>query len=164
MLKFVSMVDKGLANVEKPVMFIFGTLLFGIMCFVVFARFILHIPTAYQTELTKFFHIWMCFVGASYLIGVNGHPAVELFSDKVKENASPIVRKLYFTVIYLVILAFVGTAFWFAMSQWKLYARQVTTYLSISYIWVNGGAILGLFMMSLRCLIKLIYIWGGDEQ
>ena len=145
-------------------MFLSGLILFGIMCFVVFARFVLKIPTAYQTELTKFFHIWMCFVGASYLIGVDGHPAVEFFADKVKHKAKPIVRKIYFTVLHVLVLAFLIPTLYSALKQAPLYARQVTTYLSISYLWINGGAIVGLFLMVIRSFIKIVFVWGGEEK
>lgn len=163
MLKYVEKLDIGLTYVEKPIMFVFGVLLFGIMCWVVLARFVLEIPTAYQTELTKLFHIWLCFVGGSYLIRVNGHPAVEIFPDRIKANARPLVRKLYFSLIYILIFIFVGVLFFQAWKMVPLYMRQVTTYLSISYIWIYGGGLVGLFLMSLRCLIKIVYIWGGKE-
>ncbi len=164
MLKYVAKLDHGLTYFEKPVMFLFGLLLFGIMCWVVVARFILNIPTAYQTELTKLFHLWMCFVGGSYLIHTNGHPAVEIFPDRIKAKASPFVRKLYFSLIYLIIFAFVATLFYQAVKMIPLYKRQVTTYLYISYIYIYGGGIVGMGLMSLRCLIKLVYVWGGEDD
>jgi TRAP-type C4-dicarboxylate transport system permease small subunit len=163
MTKFISKIDKGILAVEKPLMFFFGILLFGIMCFVVLARFVLKISTPYQTELTKFFHIWLCFTGGSYLIGTNGHPAVEFITSKVK-TARPMIQSLYFTVLYCLILFFLGAALLSALRQAPLYIRQVTTYLEISYIWINGGVIVGLILMIFRCLIKIAYAWGGEKK
>ena len=162
MLKLVSRVDHGLVVVERSLMFIFGLLLFAIMVFVVFARVLLALPTPYQTELTRFFHIWMCFIGSSYLIGTNGHPAVEFISDRIKTR--PLVKDVYFTGLYLAILVFLGATLVSALIQVPLYIRQVSTYLEISVIWINGGLILGIFLMILRCIIKIVYIWGGEKK
>ena len=164
MIKLLSKIDKKIVTLERFLMFFFGLLLFAIMIWVVLARFILNVPTPYQTELTKFFHIWMCFIGGSFLIGTNGHPSVEFITDKVKNKARPLVKGLYFTGLYLAVLVFLIAAFISAVRQIPLYIRQISTYLEISYIWVNGGVIVGLFLMIFRCLAKIAYTWGGEEK
>lgn len=156
-------VDKLLKYFEETIMILAGILLFCIMVFTVIARYFLHMPTPYDSELTKIFHIWMVFAGASYLVGKDGHPAVELLSSKIKDSSNIIWKKIYFSCIYAIMLLFIVPTLIFGLKSLPLYAKQVTTYLSISYVVVYGGGILGMFFMIIRCILKITKIWREEE-
>ena len=161
MAAIVKKIDKGLQCFEKPMMFITGTALFALMVWAVAARFIFAIPTAYQPELAQLLHLWLCFMGGSYLISINGHPFVEIFPDKVIKSRNVPFKKVYFTLIYLLTLFFIVPCFYYGVKQIPLYMKQVTIYLQINYIWVYGGGILGFGMMIFRTLLRIVGIWSG---
>ena len=162
MLKVLTFIDNALAMIEKPIMFIFGFALFYVMCHSVIARYFFHTSSPWMMELPRMFHIWMCFVGGSYLIRTNGHPAVGYFSDKIRDKGDCLQRRLYFTFTYLAMIIFVGSTLYFAWQQIPLFMMQRTMYLRMPFIYVNGGALLGLALMNIRLLIKIGYVWKGE--
>lgn len=162
MATIVEKIDKVLTRFEKNLMFVTGLALFVLMVWCVIARYSLSVPTPYQGELTKTLHIWLCFIGGSYAISVNGQPSVEIFLDKVLLSKNIVFRKVYSILIYMLSLFFLVPCLFYAIKQSPLYARQVTTYLGYSYLWVYGGGIIGLAMMCFRYLLKIVEICSSD--
>lgn len=164
MTEIIAKIDRFLRYIEKSIMFVTGLALFTLMCFGVLARYILNIPTPYQTEMSKLLYIWMCFLGGSYLVGIDGHPYVGILPDRVLRARNKTLKKAYFVVIYLLSLCFLAPLLFYAFKQIPLYLLQVTTYLEISYIWVYGGAIIGLVLMVFRYACKILSILVGGEN
>jgi len=164
MTEVISRIDKGIEYIEKKIMATSGILLLSLLIFVVFARYFC-ISTAYEGELTKLFHIWMVFFGASWLIKSEGHPGVEILKVKIIEspNINIIVKKIYLTYIYVIMLSFVFLAFSCGIQLMPLYARQKTIYFGISYAFVYGGGIFGMLFMIIRCFLKISKIWKGEK-
>lgn len=164
MLKVLTAIDDALAKIEKPIMFVMALALFFVMCYAVIARYVFHAASPWQMELPRLFYLWMCFVGGSYLIRTNGHPAVEFFSDKVKAKGDGWQRRLYFTFIYVFMLVFVGATLYYTYQQLPLFRMQKTMYLRMPYMYVNGGAFVGLSFMFIRILVKIGYVWKGEVR
>ena len=162
-MKVVNMIDAWFMRFEKLIMFVASVLLFGLILSGVFLRYFLYIPMPYQEELAAMFHVWMCFMGVSYLMSSDGHPAVEVLSSRIRESSNIILKKIYFTIIYLIMFFFVVLACIYGFTQVPMYLTQVTTYLGISYIYRYGGGILGMLLMSIRCLLKIVEIWAGEK-
>jgi len=156
-------VDGVLKRFELTIMFLAGLGLLGLINLTVLCRYFLKVPTPFDVELAKTFHIWLAFIGASYLVGTNGHPAVEFISSKFSSSPSRTAKAMYFSMIYLIILVFVFLGFITGLRSMPLYAKQVTNYLSLSYAIIYGGGVLGLFLMTVRCLMKMIELWGNTK-
>ncbi len=162
-MKVIGALDAGLNRVELFFMFTASLLLFGNMTWGVFARYVFHIPAPYTEELSIMFYIWVTFWGVSYLISQNAHPAMTMFSDKVKRCSNPLFRKCYFTFIYGVMLFFVALACGVGLPMLPLYLTQKTISLGISYILLYGMGVLVLAVMCFRCLFKIIEVWVGEK-
>lgn len=156
-------IDGLLKRFELTIMFLAGLSLLGLINLTVLCRYFLKVPTPFDVELAKTFHIWLAFIGASYLVGTNGHPAVEFISSKIAASSNRTVKLLYFSVIYLIMLLFIFLGFITGFRSMPLYAKQVTNYLSLSYAIIYGGGVLGLFLMSIRCLMKITELWGNTK-
>lgn len=163
MTEVISRIDKGMEYIEKTIMTISGIFLLSLLIFVVFARYFFCISTAYEGELAKLFHIWMVFFGASWLIKSEGHPGIEILKVKIIESPNIIAKKIYLTYIYVIVFLFVGLAFICGIKLIPLYTRQETIYLGISYAFVYGGGVLGMFFMIIRCFLKISKIWKGEK-
>lgn len=97
----INKIDHGMAAVEKTVSLVAGVLLFALMTWCVLARYFFALSAPYQTELAQTFHIWLCFMGSSYLFSINDNPSVEIFSGKVLAGKNKTFKKVYFTILYL---------------------------------------------------------------
>lgn len=157
----IKKIDKTLANIERPIMFISGLLLFVLMTWCVITRYFFHISTPYQTELAQTFHIWLCFIGSSYLFSLNANPSVEIFSDKVMHSKNILFKKIYFTIVWLLNLVFIFPCLYYAILNIPKYTAQVTAYLGYSYIWVYGAGIVGFGLMLFRIFLRIAGFWSG---
>lgn len=157
----IEKLDKTLANIERPIMFISGLLLFVLMTWCVITRYFFHISTPYQTELAQTFHIWLCFIGSSYLFSLNANPSVEIFSDKVMHSKNILFKKVYFTIVWLLNLVFIFPCLYYAILNIPKYTAQVTAYLGYSYIWVYGAGIVGFGLMLFRIFLRIAGFWSG---
>ncbi|MCG0275489.1 MAG: TRAP transporter small permease subunit [Thermosediminibacteraceae bacterium] len=160
MNKALEKIDGLLKQFELFVMFLAGVMLFGLVVLTVTCRYLLKIPTPFDTELARTFHIWLAFIGSSYLVSKDGHPAVEFISSKVSTSSNRTFKIFYFSIIYFIMLLFIVPAFVTGLRLMPLYAKQVTNYLSMPYSIIYGGGILGLFLMIVRCLMKITGLWG----
>jgi|Deesub1362A_J573_1020465.scaffolds.fasta_scaffold09840_3 TRAP-type C4-dicarboxylate transport system permease small subunit len=163
MTSVIAKVDKGLEYVEKTIMVVAGIPLLFLLVFVVFARYFFHLSTPYEGELAKLLHIWMVFAGASWLVGREGHPGVEIFKSKIKKSSNIIGKRIYLTCMYVIMLLFIYPALIYGVKLMPLYIKQKTIYLGISYAFVYGGGILGMFFMTIRCFLQIAKIWKGEE-
>ncbi len=163
-MKMIHLIDAGVVRVEKFCMFLASLLLFVNMTWGVAARYLFSIPAPYTEELSIMLYVWLTFWGVSYLIGVDGHPAIEIFSSRVKTSANVAFRKCYFTLIYGVMLLFAGLAGIKGLSMMPMYIAQKTISLGISYGFIYGVGVVVLLVMCARCLFKIITVWIGEEQ
>ncbi len=160
MKEIIIKIDKGLASIEKPAMVINAALMFLLMTWCVVARGF-EISTPYQTELAQTFHIWLCFIGGSYLFSNNENPSVELISEKVGKSNNLFFKRCYFSLITLLPLVFIGTCLYYGIVNIPRYAAQTTIYLGYSYIYIYGAAILGFALMTFRIILRVLGYWNG---
>ncbi len=160
MKSLILSIDKGLGSIEKPLMVLNAALMFLLMTWAVIAR-VFGIPVAYQSELAQTFHIWLCFIGGSYLFSNNENPSVELFSDKVGKSDKILFKKCYFTLITLLPLVFIGPCLYYGIQNIPRYVAQTTIYLDYSYIYVYGAAIVGFALMTFRIFLRVAGYWNG---
>ena len=161
MKSIIEKTNLGLAKVERVIMFVSGILMFTLMTWCVFARAILNLATPYQTELAQTFHIWLCFIGSSYLFSGNENPGVEIFADKVAQSRNITFKRIYFSIIWLASLVFILPCLYYAVLNIPKYVAQSTIYLRYSYILVYGAGIIGFGLMTFRILLRVTGFWCG---
>ena len=161
MKNLIIKIDVGLQKIERPLMFLSGMLLFLLMTWCVIARYFFHISTPYQTEVAQTFHIWFCFIGSSYLFALNANPCVELFSDKIAASKNMLLKKIYFSLVWLLNLVFIVPCLYYAILNIPKYAAQLTTYLGYTYLWIYGAGIVGFAMMLFRIVLRVAGFWVG---
>ncbi|MCI8688747.1 MAG: TRAP transporter small permease subunit [Oscillibacter sp.] len=157
----ITKIDQGMAVFEKSVSLVMGVLLFVLMTWCVIARYCFALPCPYQTELAQTFHIWLCFMGSSYLFSINDNPSVEIFSGKVIASKNMTYKKVYFTLLALTNYIFVVPCVYYGIQNLPQYAAQKTTYLGYSYIWIYGAAVFGFIMIAVRIALRIAGYWSG---
>lgn len=157
----INKIDHGMAAVEKTVSLVAGVLLFALMTWCVLARYFFALSAPYQTELAQTFHIWLCFMGSSYLFSINDNPSVEIFSGKVLAGKNKTFKKVYFTILYLSEYIFVLPCVYWGIQNLPSYYAQKSTYLGYSYIWTYGAAVVGFLMIAIRIALRIAGFWAG---
>lgn len=155
-------IDHGLAAFEKTVMLVMGVALFLLMTWCVLARYFFSLSCPYQTELAQTFHIWLCFLGSSYLFSINDNPNVEIFPSRVMESKNMTFKKIYFTIVYLTNYIFVLPCVIYGIDNIPMYMAQKTVYFGYSYIFIYGAAVFGFIMIAIRIALCILDIWFGS--
>lgn len=154
-------IDCGMTVIEKTIMLVMGVALFVLMTWCVLGRYCFSLSCPYQTELAQTFHIWLCFMGSSYLFAVNENSNVDIFPGRVMASKNMLFKKIYFTIIYLTDFIFVIPCVQYGIINIPMYAAQKTVYYGYSYIFIYGAAVLGFIMISLRIILCILDIWTG---
>ena len=155
-------VDGGLASVEKAIMLVMGVALFVLMTWCVLARYVFRLPTPYQTEFAQTFHIWLCFFGSSYLFSTNENSSVDIFPEQFMTSSNLLLKKIYFTLIYLTNYIFVIPCVQYGIKNLPSYYAQKTVYYGYSYIFIYGAAVLGFILIAFRITLCILDIWCGE--
>lgn len=157
----IEKISVGLTKIEKPLMFISGLLMFLLMTWCVLARYFFQMSAPYQTELAQTFHIWLCFIGSSYLFANDENPSVEIFSSRAANSKNILFKKIYFTILWLANLVFILPCLYYAIQNIPNYIARTTIYLGYSYIYIYGAGILGFALMTFRILLRVAGFWCG---
>lgn len=161
MKTLLNKIDHGMAAFEKTVMLVMGVALFVLMTWCVLGRYVFRLSCPYQTELAQTFHMWLCFLGSSYLFSINDNPNVEIFPSKVMACKNMLFKKIYFTIVYLSCYIFVIPCVQYGIINIPKYAAQKTVYYGYSFIWVYGAAVFGFIMIAIRIALCILDIWFG---
>ncbi len=154
-------IDRGLAAFERAVMLVMGVALFVLMTWCVLGRYCFRLSCPYQTELAQTFHMWLCFLGSSYLFSINDNPNVEIFPSKVMASKNMLFKRVYFTLVYLTNYIFVLPCVYYGIINIPNYMAQKTVYYGYSFIYVYGAAVFGFIMIAIRIALCILDIWFG---
>lgn len=106
-------------------------------------------------ELSRYFFIWLTFIGAVSVMRRNGH----LGMDGVVQRLGPRGRRVALAITQVLILTACVTLFWGTWRQHEINATTKASITGLSMIWVFGVAYLtsgGIALMCLHTLWRLV--------
>jgi TRAP-type C4-dicarboxylate transport system permease small subunit len=141
-------------------------ILIGLLCLLliavlwqVFSRFILHSPSSFTDELSRFLLIWLSFLGSAYLVTIQEHIAITILSDKFNRKIYVILKYaiiLIFSVLVLVIGGISLVSTMLEMNQLSS-ALQLPVGLVYTVLPISG------ILISIFCLNNISQAWKGDK-
>lgn len=128
----------------------------------VFFRYILNSPLSWTEEVSRYLMIWGASIGVSLGIRSDEHVGLTVLLDSVKSRA---VRMVFHTVIFLLILGFLGILFLYSI-QMALDARYMQTQalgvpMYVAYAAIPVSSVLAALQLVLMYCLKAV---RGDQQ
>lgn len=128
----------------------------------VFFRYILNNPLSWTEEVSRYLMIWGASVGISLGIRADEHVGLTILLDSIKSRA---VRMVFHTVIFLLVLGFLGVLFLYSVRM-ALDARYMQTQalgvpMYVAYAAIPASSILAALQLVLMYCLKAV---RGDRQ
>ena len=128
----------------------------------VFFRYILNSPLSWTEEVSRYLMIWGASVGISLGIRAEEHVGLTILLDSIKSRA---VRMVFHTVIFILVLGFLGILFLYSVRM-ALDARYMQTQalgvpMYVAYAAVPVSSALAAVQLALMYGLKAV---RGDQQ
>ncbi len=118
----------------------------------VFFRYILFAPLPWTEELSRFFLVWVAFLGAASVTRRKMHILVDYLVSKMPLRANRIVGK----ITYLLAIAFTASVFWGSIimmgDSWPVHLGTIP-WLSVAFLYL--GAVIGSAIMLFYLVLHL---------
>jgi len=148
--KTISYIDKALASIEIPVIFITELGIISVLLYGAINRYFIHGAFPQEAELAWIFHIWLVFIGGSLVLRGGDHPFVGIIRDKK--------GKLYKTIMILFCIIFSAIMLYYTIDYYGVYSIQKTTFLRLPKSILYAAMILGFTFIIIRYTIKIILL------
>ena len=143
-----SKIKKTLDRLLEPSLIIIISVLVIAVLWQVFSRYVLQAPSTVTDELSRFLLIWLTLLGAAWVVGQQGHLAIDLLSDQLNRSKARILSILLLLLMALFAIAvlIVGG---FNLVQITLTLEQTSTVLQVpmGYIYL-ALPVSGVFIVS----------------
>lgn len=157
-----SKIKKSLDRLLEPSLIIIISVLVIAVLWQVFSRYVLQAPSTVTDELSRFLLIWLTLLGAAWVVGQQGHLAIDLLSDQLSRSKARILSivLLLLMALFAVAVLIVGG---FNLVQITLTLEQTSTVLRVpmGYIYL-ALPVSGVFIVS-YCLC-LIFAQKDDTE
>ena len=126
--------------------------MFAILLWQVFCRYVLKNSTGWTNELSMFLFFWCCMLGAAWAVKSGGHMAMTMLANKFKGVAGYVVR----IIIVLISEVFFAVLISSGFKMTSKFAHTSTPLLKISNAYIYCAFIVSGILMALFGLEKLI--------
>ena len=134
---------------------VFSTVIMTIACSLqVFSRYILPHPLSWTEEVSRFSFIWWSFLGATYVVRLNGHLGMDVFVNLFPFGLRNMIQRFVFLVTLIFILLVTVQGIKLTVSQ----VGQEFTMIPISMAWMYGVVPFTGSVMSIY-LIYMLFFW-----
>jgi TRAP-type C4-dicarboxylate transport system permease small subunit len=141
-------------------------ILFGVMTIVVivgvFFRYVVNSPLSWTEEVSRYLMIWGASVGISLGLRAEEHVGLTVVLDAIKSRP---VRMVFHTVIYLLVLGFVGVMFFYSLAMTRdgkfMQMQSLDLTMLIAFAAVPAAMLLAIVQLTLMYLLKLV---RGDAK
>ena len=131
-------------------------ILIGLLCLLlitvlwqVFSRFILHSPSSFTDEFSRYLLIWLSFLGSAYLVTLQEHIAITILSDKL-DRKHYVILKYSVILVFSVLVMIIGG---FSLVKTMLEMNQLSSALQLQVGWVYivlpiSGILISIFSLN----------------
>lgn len=140
--------------------------LFGTMTIVVlvgvFFRYVINAPLSWPEEVSRYLMIWEASVGISLGVRAEEHVGLTVVLDAIKWKP---VRYLFHTVIFIVVLGFVGVMFYYSLAMTSdgkfMQMQSLDMSMLIAFAAVPVAMALTIIQLTLMFILKFV---RGDDK
>lgn len=140
------MLHKIYDKLEESISLVFFLLIFVLMTFGVFNRYVFGKTFSWNIELCRYSFVWLTFVGAAFVRKQDAHIKIEILFNYINKKLSPGTQRVIWfikeilTVAFLIQLIYFG--FILANKTWRFKSQAMQIPQFFLYISVTVGAIL----------------------
>ena len=118
MFKLFAAIDSLLATTLRWVMIVMmATMTIAVFAQVLF-RYLLNAPLSWSEELSRFAFVWLCFLGAAYLVRDGQHLRVTAIESNVPRGARAVLRVIQYVGALLCIAVFLHGGIGIVGNEW----------------------------------------------
>ena len=141
-------------------------ILIGLLCLLlitvlwqVFSRFILHSPSSFTDEFSRYLLIWLSFLGSAYLVTLQEHIAITILSDKL-DRKHYVILKYSVILVFSVLVMIIGG---FSLVKTMLEMNQLSSALQLQVGWVYIVLPISRILISIFSLNNISQAWKGAK-
>jgi len=154
MIRIVNILD----YLMKAGLIIFSLVMIGTCGLQVVSRYLLDHPFSWTEELARYSFIWWSFIGAAYVVRLNGHLGMDFLVNMMPKKARTAVQR----IVFLISLGFSLLMVYYGIKISIIQAGQEGDLIPISMAWVYAvvpltGAIMAVYF------IFLFFFWTEPE-
>ena len=156
-----SLFQSGFARCEEALLVGLFLTAFAVLVAQIVSRHLLPYPLAWSEELARFLFLWIVFLGAAWLVRLNGHVAITILTERL----SPRVGCIVYVAMQCCILVFATVVCWQGADvAWKV--RQLPTIaMEISSAWEYAAVPVGAGLIAVRTAFGIVRaVRGGRPQ
>lgn len=135
----------------------------AVVCHMVFNRFVMNLPTSWQTEFVTYTLIASTFFGAPWVLLTRGHVNVELIPVMLGQRGRFMLALITYLVstVFCILLTWISLAFWY--EAWE--AGWTSDSIWAPKLWKAYLAMpIGFSAVSLQYIAELIGLLSGREH
>jgi TRAP-type C4-dicarboxylate transport system permease small subunit len=154
------MTDRVVAAITRLLEWVLIGLLAGMAAMVllnVVLRYGFNSGLTFSEEMSRYFFVWLTFIGAVLTFGEHGHIGVETFVRRLGRRG----RLACMAASNVIVLICAGVMFWGTWLQHDINASLTAAVVGISMIWVFGVGYFTALGLGLIAAIRLIRIVAG---
>lgn len=106
-MMLIKSINSYVNSVLRVVLSIFMSVMIVAVVWQVFTRFVLHDPSAFTDELSRYLLVWIGVLGGAYTFAIKRHLALEILAPRLNHNGQLVLG----IIINLVIIAFATVTF-----------------------------------------------------
>ncbi len=140
--------------------------LFGSMTIVVivgvFFRYVLNAPLSWTEEVSRYLMIWGASVGISLGVRAEEHVGLTVILDAIKSRP---IRMVFHTVIFVMVLAFIGVMFYYSLAMTRDGKFMQTQSLDLSMVLPFAAVPAAMALAAIQLVIMyLLKLARGDDK
>ncbi|MBF9052297.1 TRAP transporter small permease subunit [Roseobacter sp. HKCCD9010] len=118
-------------------------------------------PLAWSEEAARFLFLWIVFLGAAYLVRLNGHIAITLLTSRLPTP----LRNVTYLMMQSMVLVFAAVVCWYGVDvAWKV-RKLPTIAMEISSSWEYAAVPVSAGLITLRTAANMLRaLRGGAPQ
>ncbi len=125
---------------------------FGVLVLQILSRHFFPYPLAWSEEAARFLFLWIVFLGAAYLVRLNGHISITLLTNRFPRR----LRTTVYMAMQLLVLGFAVALCWHGTDvAWKV-RKLPTIAMGISSSWEYAAVPVSAALIALRTAANLM--------
>ena len=146
------MAMKTLARLEESILIVLFLAAFAVLVGQILSRHFFPYPLAWSEEAARFLFLWIVFLGAAYLVRLNGHIAITLLTARFPHG----LRRLVYLAMQALVLGFALIVCWHGIDvAWKV-RKLPTIAMGISSTWEYAAVPVSTGLIALRTVVNMV--------
>ena len=143
---------KTLARLEESILVALFLTAFAVLVGQILSRHFFPYPLAWSEEAARFLFVWIVFLGAAYLVRLNGHIAITLLTARFPDG----LHRFVYLTMQVLVLGFAIIVCWHGIDvAWKV-RNLPTIAMGISSTWEYAAVPVSAALIALRTTAGIV--------